>query len=1092
MKKSLWKKAKSAATEIRAESGDVNALKQVGYQHLIDGNREKAVEILEQAVAYGLDDKVAWRRLGEVSMELYEETQKRDYLDKAYYSYEAAVKSWENLSNPKVRAALGNVYKEYGSYEGALEVFSGIITDFPRYEEINLVTFRSACILVHIEEFKQASAYVEYVLDDPPEPFANGMSILFMLARVYELDDRIREANDAYQRIFRTMKKMKKHDDAKSWRQWLGMSAPWKRFTKMFFEQKNFIMAANVASRALQNENAHEWDEELWAMLAKSYNRINEFDNAANAAEAALALDPYNPMTRSLILELNPDKWWYHLNEQDEAALLLERCFRGMKGRWKAYERRQYVIMLGEKALDIQRVYRGHRGRLLAKDWIHLNERATDIERVFRGMLGRKAAAKWAYELYSIIKVQAVYRGSVARRFVAQIPHRAATDINRMARGYMDRKYVKELREAIAASIVIERVYRGHLGRLIAKRERFRLRCAIKVQCKYRQFKAKQEMLARRRFLQSVLKIQARFRGQDARGIVRRLKYFYATQITKIIRGHLGRIHVANRKVYKRTRSNDASISNRMAHVALTTDCAFISSGDEEFSLNPDYFMQRTSNPALIVDNDVMTPEISKLMSRSLHSNDILKCALLGKGNMGDYGLQSFALSLRTNSTLKTLGVSSNNVSEKGARVLAETLRKSNFRLQTLIIEDNENIGEVGGLHLAQAIGDFFFGRFGHMTSFSLSSCKLTDKVGVAFGEGLCINRRLISLHLDNNFIKDAGAVAIGKALIRNSSLELLDLRNNEIGDEGAASILQALELQNTTLLTLYLEENLIIDTGGKVSALACSMLKKNLTIEKFSLEGNMFHRFRLDEINRIMEERNNSKLSALQNQPWLRGEELRKQAAQIRIKNAFASEMEMKKKDEEEAAAAIIAARESDKLKKQPFYNSKNVSTSAAIKKLTKLEENLFKKTKALKYRLNKLGTALEKRAQRALVEDGTGRPLMRIGNRYTQYSSFLGPVNRNDTLGRSPYADANDKVLGLKISKVAQPAKYLAPLKKNYQQLSSKLTTSEWYDEALPSIPHVKTHQRNNMSSVKHLPKLRIPTLKSQLVPEFGGIGM
>ena len=65
---------------------------------------------------------------------------------------------------------------------------------------------------------------------------------------------------------------------------------------------------------------------ELWALLAKAYNRINEFENAAGAAEAALALDPYNPMTRKLILELNPDKWYYYLNEQDEAGLLLQRC----------------------------------------------------------------------------------------------------------------------------------------------------------------------------------------------------------------------------------------------------------------------------------------------------------------------------------------------------------------------------------------------------------------------------------------------------------------------------------------------------------------------------------------------------------------------------------------------------------------------------------------------------------------------------------------------------------------------------------------------------------------------------------------------
>ena len=82
-----------------------------------------------------------------------------------------------------------------------------------------------------------------------------------MLARIYELDERPREANDAYSRIFKMMKKVKKHDDAKNWRSWLNKASTWKRFTKMFSDEKNFILAANCASRALQCENSHEWDE---------------------------------------------------------------------------------------------------------------------------------------------------------------------------------------------------------------------------------------------------------------------------------------------------------------------------------------------------------------------------------------------------------------------------------------------------------------------------------------------------------------------------------------------------------------------------------------------------------------------------------------------------------------------------------------------------------------------------------------------------------------------------------------------------------------------------------------------------------------
>ena len=63
--------------------------------------------------------------------------------------------------------------------------------------------------------------------------------------------------------------------------------------------EHNYVMVADTASQSLQLEGTHEWDHETWSLLTKAYLRINETENATSAAEAALALDPYNLETRA-------------------------------------------------------------------------------------------------------------------------------------------------------------------------------------------------------------------------------------------------------------------------------------------------------------------------------------------------------------------------------------------------------------------------------------------------------------------------------------------------------------------------------------------------------------------------------------------------------------------------------------------------------------------------------------------------------------------------------------------------------------------------------------------------------------------------
>ena len=340
---SKWKVGKAkvglalARKALEEENGDgqakAKACKKLGLSAVKQGQRAEGIKLLVQATELGLSEGIVWRTLGEEGLAHYVDTGARKFLDLSYSAYEEASHHWDTVTSPAVQLGLGNVYKEYGSYEGALQVYATIITDFPRWHGIAEVTFQSACVLKHMGEFAQAVTYLEYILDSPPR-CASALTLLFMLARLYELTERKKEADDAFSAVFKSFKKANEHDGAPSWRRWHTSAGAWRRMAKKYRYvvgivysdvdatesltillrsnlnreyvayvprslEHNYVMAADTASQALQLEQTHEWDHEMWSLLAKSYVRINETENATSAAEAALALDPYNMETRS-------------------------------------------------------------------------------------------------------------------------------------------------------------------------------------------------------------------------------------------------------------------------------------------------------------------------------------------------------------------------------------------------------------------------------------------------------------------------------------------------------------------------------------------------------------------------------------------------------------------------------------------------------------------------------------------------------------------------------------------------------------------------------------------------------------------------
>ncbi|CAH3156003.1 unnamed protein product, partial [Pocillopora meandrina] len=138
-------------------------------------------------------------------------------------------------------------------------------------------------------------------------------------------------------------------------------------------------------------------------------------------------------------------------------------------------------------------------------------------------------------------------------------------------------------------------------------------------------------------------------------------------------------------------------------------------------------------------------------------SEQLLKCSKsqlswldLGENQLTDEGAKYLADAINNNNCqLRTLNLSANNISDIGAQHLAEAINNNNCQLRTLNLSAN-NISDIGAQHLAEAINN--------------NNCHLS------------------SLFLSGNNISDIGAQHLAKAINNNNcQLRTLHLWKNNI-----------------------------------------------------------------------------------------------------------------------------------------------------------------------------------------------------------------------------------------------------------------------------------------------------------------------
>lgn len=192
---------------------------------------------------------------------------------------------------------------------------------------------------------------------------------------------------------------------------------------------------------------------------------------------------------------------------------------------------------------------------------------------------------------------------------------------------------------------------------------------------------------------------------------------------------------------------------------------------------------------------------------------------------------------------------------QRPMQLLSQALRTANFLLEELYLEDNALVQAPGdGACVAAFVGDFFFARYGRLTTLALVRMRFSDANAALLGAALAINTVLTRLDLGGNLIGDSGSAAIAtRGLARNQGLTYLSLADNSVGSAGATALFKCLANSNRTLETLVLSNNNV--RNDAIPELATAW-QQNATLMCVDLRGNLIHSDHLETLRQAIDER--------------------------------------------------------------------------------------------------------------------------------------------------------------------------------------------------------------------------------------------
>ncbi len=213
----------------------------IGLRFNEEGNILKAAAYLQYASQEKKDHPAAfWVSLAKLQMQMWTNTFHHSYLECAIEAYKEAMKHMEYMQDPGIRYELGKCYYIYGALEGALSVFSNIITEFPQYGKIKDIIWMSAVAMKQLGNLDEALEYFKHTLEDLPSTYREE-HVLFVMASLYNAQGKRPFAQEAYSTIFRKFNpKPSKKENADTW---FAKPDTWFNIALFFYKFRDFTVA---------------------------------------------------------------------------------------------------------------------------------------------------------------------------------------------------------------------------------------------------------------------------------------------------------------------------------------------------------------------------------------------------------------------------------------------------------------------------------------------------------------------------------------------------------------------------------------------------------------------------------------------------------------------------------------------------------------------------------------------------------------------------------------------------------------------------------------------------------------------------------
>ncbi|XP_051966659.1 protein NLRC5-like isoform X45 [Xyrauchen texanus] len=223
----------------------------------------------------------------------------------------------------------------------------------------------------------------------------------------------------------------------------------------------------------------------------------------------------------------------------------------------------------------------------------------------------------------------------------------------------------------------------------------------------------------------------------------------------------------------------------------------------------------RNCRKALMSGCDLMVQHCEIVSSALQSSNSPLRELDLSNNDVQDSGVKLICDALKTtNCHLEILRLCGCNLTDQCCESLASALQSSNSPLRELDLSNNDL--QHSGVKL---ISDALKSTNCHLEILRLCGCNLTDQCCESLASALqSSNSPLRELDLSNNDLQDSGVKLISDALkSTNCKLEILRLCGCNLTDQCCESLASVLQSSNSPLRELDLSNNDLQDSGVKL-----------------------------------------------------------------------------------------------------------------------------------------------------------------------------------------------------------------------------------------------------------------------------------